>query len=79
MSTFGFFMLFGVYGYLVHLHGGPPRWLMASALSLCIATLLRPEGAMIFVVLAGLGEDDFFFFYCKFCAVLLRRVSFPPL
>ena len=59
MSTFGFFILLAVYGYLVQLRSSSLKWLIVSSLSLCVATLLRPEGAMVFVVLAGLASIAF--------------------
>ena len=59
MTTFGFFVLLGVYAYLTFLHGASTGWLLASGASLCIATLLRPEGAVVFGVLAGMAATIF--------------------
>jgi hypothetical protein len=59
MTTFGFFLLFGVFSYLSHLQRHSWRWLLASSLSLCLASLLRPEGPLVFVVLAGLAVTVF--------------------
>ncbi len=55
MTTFGFYLLFGVLGFLESLEGGSARWLVAGASSLCVATLLRPEGGLVLVLLAGLA------------------------
>lgn len=55
MNTFGFFALLGTYGFLAWLQQPSPRWLVLSGLSLCVGTLLRPEGALFFTVLAGVA------------------------
>jgi len=53
-TAFGFFLLLGVFTYLGQLEAPSPRGLALSAAALGVATLLRPEGALVFGVLAGL-------------------------
>lgn len=55
MTTFGFFVLLGVYAYLAHLRQPSQRWLLASGASLLVATLLRPEGGLVMLVLGLLA------------------------
>ena len=55
MTAFGFFMLLGVHAYLEHLKAPSQAWLLGSAASLLTATLLRPEGGLVMVVLGLLA------------------------
>jgi hypothetical protein len=62
MTAFGFTVLLAVSSYASHLRRPAHVWLLVSGLSLFAATLLRPEGLMVFGVLAGLA-----------CTVFLAR------
>lgn len=59
MTTFGFFLILGIFSYLAHIRNPSGRRLIASSISLVVATLLRPEGGMVFVVLVGMAVTVF--------------------
>jgi hypothetical protein len=59
MTAFGFVLLLGVLAYLSHLGRPSHGWMLVSGLSLFVATLLRPEGLLVFAVLAGLAGTVF--------------------
>jgi arabinofuranosyltransferase len=54
-SSCGLFILLGTFAYLMGLQTGARKWPMVSACALCVATVLRPEGAMVFGVLVILS------------------------
>lgn len=55
MTAFGCAVLLGVSGYVAHLRAPSHVSLAVSGLALFAATMLRPEGLMVFAVLAGLA------------------------
>lgn len=60
MTTYGFFVILSVYAYLSHLARPSYVWIAVSGFLLFIATLLRPEGVMIFLALFGMAATVFF-------------------
>ena len=59
ITTFGFCILLGVFGYLEFLKHRSVGWLVCSGLVLCTATLVRPEGGLVVVVLGSLAVTVF--------------------
>jgi hypothetical protein len=59
MTAFGFTVLLGASCYVSHLRRPAHSSLVVSGLALFAATLLRPEGLMVFGVLAGLASTVF--------------------
>src|SRR5260221_3552567 len=58
-TTFALVVVLGVFLYVAHLQRPSQRALLGSGLSLCVATLLRPEGTLVFLVLSGLSLSVF--------------------
>ena len=53
-TTFGFFFILAIYGFITTLRTPSHAWSIASGLAFFLATMLRPEGVIGFAVLAGL-------------------------
>lgn len=53
-TTFGFFFLLGVYGFIANVRTPNHPWAVISGMSFFLATLLRPEGLIGFTILTGL-------------------------
>ena len=60
MTSYGFVVILSVYAYLNHLDRPSYGWIAFSGFLLFVATLLRPEGIMIFIALLGLAATVFF-------------------
>ena len=60
MTAYGFVVILSVYAHLNHLARPSFGWIASSGFLLFIATLLRPEGVMIFLAISGLAVTVFF-------------------